>query len=81
MLIEVEKYYISDVYDFVKKFNLQDLYQKLFNQSIENWIENKNYSDNEIIAELLENLEKKYFFEFIDDNNFGYFNIYELKEN
>ena len=80
MIVNVETYIVNDAADLVYKLKLNDLYKKIFNQNIESWINNKEICDEDIIFELLNNLDSKFFFEYIDDNNFGYFKVYKIEE-
>lgn len=80
MIVTVETYIVNDAADFIYKFKLNDLFKKIFNQNIENWINNKEICDEDIIFELLNNLDSNFFFEYIHDDSFGYFKIYKIEE-
>jgi predicted DNA-binding ArsR family transcriptional regulator len=81
MIVNVRTYIVNDAKDFVYKFKLNDTYKKIFKQDIDSWINNKEICDEDIIYELLNNLDNKFYFEYIDDSNFGYFKVYEIEEN
>jgi hypothetical protein len=81
MIVNVRTYIVNDATDFVYKFKLNDMYKKIFKQDIDSWINNKEICDEDIIYELLNNLDNKFYFEYIDDSNFGYFKVYEIEEN
>jgi len=81
MIVNVRTYIVNDAKDFVYKFKLNDMYKKIFKQNIDSWINNKEICDEDIIYELLNNLDNKFYFEYIDDSNFGYFKVYEIEEN
>jgi len=83
--LNVEKEFeVSDVLDFIRTFNCEELARELFKipeeKKIENWEWHSapwNLPDEEVIGKLIEYLEVDLMFEYHDEGS-GYFVIYQL---
>ena len=49
-------------------------------EAISEYLINKGICDEDIINQVLEKEKKKWWVKYVDDSNFGYFEIYEVKE-
>ena len=90
VLKRVESY--KDIWDFTKDYinEIKELFKeelkdlKIKNneteeEAIARHLIEKGFCDEEVIRAVLNNdKRKKYFVQFIEDNNFGYFEIYEV---
>jgi len=77
MLIKAKEIFINDAFDFIKKFNLDDLFFKTYGKSIEYWNESCFVSDEEIISNMLNKIEGNYFYKTNEENN-GSFLIFKI---
>ena len=83
----------NSVFDFVEK-NLKEV-KKVFKEELKNLeieeeqseaeaiaehLIDEGICDEDVIREVLARDKKKWFIQYVDDGNFGYFDIYEVKE-
>ncbi|MFH1051099.1 MAG: hypothetical protein V1779_09270 [bacterium] len=77
MVVNYDEFVITNAHEFVLKFNLEKEFIEHFNKTIEQWTEDIDISDSEIIEILLTKLPDKYLIKYIDQNT-GYFFIYKI---
>ena len=74
----VEEITVDNVYDFVHKFRLEEIFKKIYGCNIDKY--NNDQSDDEIIDYLLENYMEAnflWYWEYHDEGN-GYFTIFKV---